>query len=434
MTYSVILLLLYSQLHPFLTSGYIIFPQLNILSIVADFLACYNQVTIKYAQSFAKHIIQNRTIVKGRRHNMAIHQIIHEKRKELGLTQEQVAAYLNVSTAAVSKWENGLTSPDISLLSPLARLLKTDINTLLCFTEDMTEQEIHHFCERITTLVREKSFAEGFLEAAEKIHEYPHNETLLHSLTLLLDSLLLFTEPSADERRPYEETLTAWYERLSASDDDKVRNSAYYMTASRLIRAGRYDEAQTILNRMPDKEDILQSVADKALLQVLLYEEQGQPEKAAEDLQRMLLSSLNRTQLLLYKLVDAEVSAGEMQAAERIADKTARMTPLFDLWPYNAYVASLQIAVRKQNADETIRLLKNLLQASQSPWDMASSPLFCRIRKDPPEKSAHPEFLSQILKSDLERDPGYDFLRDREDFKTLLASYPSSTAKTNCTE
>ena len=365
---------------------------------------------------------------------MAIHQIIHEKRKELGLTQEQVAAYLNVSTAAVSKWENGLTSPDISLLSPLARLLKTDINTLLCFTEDMTEQEIHHFCERITTLVREKSFAEGFLEAAEKIHEYPHNETLLHSLTLLLDSLLLFTEPSADERRPYEETLTAWYERLSASDDDKVRNSAYYMTASRLIRAGRYDEAQTILNRMPDKEDIMRSVADKALLQVLLYEEQGQPEKAAEDLQRMLLSSLNRTQLLLYKLVDAEVSAGEMQAAERIADKTARMTPLFDLWPYNAYVASLQIAVRKQDANETIRLLKNLLQASQSPWDMASSPLFCRIRKDPPEKSAHPEFLSQILKSDLERDPGYDFLRDREDFKTLLASYPSSTAKTNCTE
>ena len=178
----------------------------------------------------------------------------------------------------------------------------------------------------------------------------------------------------------------------------------------------------------------MQSVADKALLQVLLYEEQGQPEKAAEDLQRMLLSSLNRTQLLLNKLVDAEASAGEMQAAERIADKTAQMASLFDLWPYNAYVAPLQIAVRKQDADETIRLLKNLLQASQSPWDMASSPLFCRIQKDPPEESAHPEFLSQMLKSDLERDPGYDFLRDREDFKALLASSPSSTAKTNCTE
>lgn len=356
---------------------------------------------------------------------MAINQIIQEKRKELGLTQEQVAAYLHVSTAAVSKWENGVTSPDLSLLPPLARLLKTDVNTLLSFTEDMTEQEIQDFCENIATLVREKSFAEGFQEASEKIHEYPHNETLLHCLTLLLDSLLLFSDLSTDERRPYEETLNVWYQRLSASSDDKIRNSADYLMANRLIRAGRYNEAQTILNRMPDKEEIMPSVADKALLQVLLYEEQGQPEKAAEDLQRMLLSSLSRAQLLLYKLFDAEASAGEMQAAERIADKIAQMTPLFDLWPYNAFVAPLQIAVRKQDADETIRLLKNLLQASQSPWDMASSPLFSRIRKDPPEKSAHPEFLSQILKCDLERDPGYDFLRDREDFKALLAAFSS---------
>ncbi|MDE7429821.1 MAG: helix-turn-helix domain-containing protein, partial [Lachnospiraceae bacterium] len=340
-------------------------------------------------------------------------------------TQEQVAAYLNISAAAVSKWENGLTSPDISLLPPLARLLKTDVNTLLSFTEDITEQEIHHFCEKITTLVREKGFAEGFQEAAEKIHEHPHNETLLHSLTLLLDSLLLLTDFSADERCSYEETLNSWYQRLSASNDEKIRNSADYMMVSRLIRSGRYDEAQAILNRMPDKADIMQSIADKSLLQILLYEEQGQPEKAAEDLQRMLLSSLTKTQLLLCKLVDAEVSAGEMQAAERIADKIAQMTPLFDLWPYNAFVAPLQISVKKQDADETIRLLKGLLQALQSPWDMASSPLFCRIQKNSSEKSAHPEFLSQILKSDLERDPGYDFLRDREDFKALLACCPS---------
>lgn len=356
---------------------------------------------------------------------MAIHQIIFEKRKELGLTQEQVAAYLNVSTAAVSKWENGVTSPDISLLPPLARLLKTDVNTLLCFTEDMTEQEMHHVCEKITTLVREKSYAEGFREAAEKIHEYPHNETLLLSLTLLLDSLLLFTDFSGDERRPYDETLTAWYQRLSESCDDKIRNSADYMMVSRLIREGRYDEAQTILNRMPDKEMIMQSVADKALLQVLLYEEQGQHEKAAEDLQCMLLSSLTKVQLLLGRLADAEALAGNMQAAERIADKASQMTPLFDLWPYNTYVTPLQIAVRKQDPDETIRLLKELLRTSQSPWDMASSPLFSRIQKDLPKKSAHPEFLSQILKSDLERDPGYDFLRDREDFKALLASFSS---------
>lgn len=38
---------------------------------------------------------------------MKIGQIIREKRKDLSLTQEQVADYLGVSAPAVSKWEKG---------------------------------------------------------------------------------------------------------------------------------------------------------------------------------------------------------------------------------------------------------------------------------------------------------------------------------------
>lgn len=40
---------------------------------------------------------------------MPMNIIIQEKRKELGLTQEQVADYLSVSTPAVSKWEKGVS-------------------------------------------------------------------------------------------------------------------------------------------------------------------------------------------------------------------------------------------------------------------------------------------------------------------------------------
>ncbi len=42
---------------------------------------------------------------------MPMNLVIQERRKELGLTQEQVAEYLNVSIPAVSKWEKGTTSP-----------------------------------------------------------------------------------------------------------------------------------------------------------------------------------------------------------------------------------------------------------------------------------------------------------------------------------
>ena len=47
---------------------------------------------------------------------MRIGEQIKNYRKTVGLTQEQVANYLGVSTPAVNKWEKGNTYPDISLL------------------------------------------------------------------------------------------------------------------------------------------------------------------------------------------------------------------------------------------------------------------------------------------------------------------------------
>ena len=111
---------------------------------------------------------------------MPMNLVIQEKRKELGLTQEQVAKYLNVSIPAVSKWEKGTTSPDISLLAPLARLLKIDLNTLFCFHEDITQQEINLFCKEVGKLVGDKGLEEWFTAVGQKIHEYPHNERLMH--------------------------------------------------------------------------------------------------------------------------------------------------------------------------------------------------------------------------------------------------------------
>ena len=61
---------------------------------------------------------------------MKINDIIKKKRITLGMTQEQVADYLGVSTPAVNKLEKGGCYPDITLLPALARLLKVDLNRL----------------------------------------------------------------------------------------------------------------------------------------------------------------------------------------------------------------------------------------------------------------------------------------------------------------
>jgi len=70
---------------------------------------------------------------------MTLGQKIAQQRKAKGLTQEALAEALGVTAQAVSKWENDLTCPDITLLPKLAQLLETSIDALLA-NEDIKPQ------------------------------------------------------------------------------------------------------------------------------------------------------------------------------------------------------------------------------------------------------------------------------------------------------
>lgn len=67
--------------------------------------------------------------------NMKLGEIITEKRKQTKLTQQELADKLGVSNTAVSKWENDINYPDISLIQPLCKILNIDIIKLLSIEE-----------------------------------------------------------------------------------------------------------------------------------------------------------------------------------------------------------------------------------------------------------------------------------------------------------
>ena len=53
--------------------------------------------------------LQIRNFIDQEMNFMPINQVIREKRKEHGFTQEQIADYLGVSAPAVNKWESGVS-------------------------------------------------------------------------------------------------------------------------------------------------------------------------------------------------------------------------------------------------------------------------------------------------------------------------------------
>ena len=65
--------------------------------------------------------------------------IISKRRKELGLTQQQLAEKLNISDKVVSKWETGKSLPDTAMLIPLAEALQISINELMDSNDAVAE-------------------------------------------------------------------------------------------------------------------------------------------------------------------------------------------------------------------------------------------------------------------------------------------------------
>ena len=60
-----------------------------------------------------------------------IGKFISSVRKEKKLTQKQLADKLGITDRAISKWENGKSMPDLSLLKPICDVLDISINELL---------------------------------------------------------------------------------------------------------------------------------------------------------------------------------------------------------------------------------------------------------------------------------------------------------------
>lgn len=348
---------------------------------------------------------------------MPISTVIQERRKALGLTQEQIAEYLGVSTPAVNKWEKGSTCPDIALLAPLARLLKTDLNTLFGFYEEITQQELIQFCKEIYETVLSDGMDAGFQMAQEKIREFPNSDKLLHNFALQLQGLL--STSGLDESRAvmYLKKIDEWYEQLTQSNDSVIRNGAYYMLASRAISEKRYEKAQAYLDHMPNRQD----TPDKRMLQATIYMHQERQEEAASLLEKCLLNAIADLQMILYRLVDTNIALNDMKTAEYVAERVTLLSEAFDLRQYNALIGPFQLAVAGKDETRTMELLRKLLDTMSETWRMQESPLYRRVAISSAGSSL--ENMIQPLLRGMQQGEEYAFLHENEAFQNILKAY-----------
>lgn len=346
---------------------------------------------------------------------MKINQIIREKRKELSLTQEQIAEFLGVSTPAVNKWEKGSTYPDITLLPALARLLKIDLNTLLSFNEDLTDAEIENFVNELDRAVQEQDYQTAFQMAIDKIHEYPTCDELVYSAILYLDGARwLYSVPDPEQ---YEETFETLYKRLSVNEISEIRDMAINMLISYARNRGEYLKAEELINTLPF------STIDKEEQLAILYQQQKKYKDAEKLWEHRILNGVAEIQTALINMLEIALHENRNTDADFFADMYKTITCQFSFPEWQQYNAHLQLAIERKDKDKSLSILSKMLPAMKKEWH----PQNCKLYRNAEgtEATVLSSKVADSLCEELNSKDEFAFMRDCMEFRKLITQMNS---------
>lgn len=111
-----------------------------------------------------------------------IAETLRSLRRDMGVTQEELANAIGVTAQAVSKWERGEGYPDITLLPDIAAYFRVTLDTLCGIDEQKTQRKIHD----ILYETENANYTEGVNIAREGLAEFPHSVQLKANLARAL--------------------------------------------------------------------------------------------------------------------------------------------------------------------------------------------------------------------------------------------------------
>lgn len=184
---------------------------------------------------------------------------IKRLRRNADLTQEQLGDMLGVAYQTVSKWELGITFPDISMIAPIARLFKVSADELLGLSESADEAKRRELEERYWKTYTTGDVMEKYEVAKLLVKEFPGDYKYLDWLA---DAEWLYAEHhcewGSEEDKEHQEAAIKYYKMVIENcDDDVWREDAIDGIVMNLPDLGRYEEAVQYANMSRNKDDLL---------------------------------------------------------------------------------------------------------------------------------------------------------------------------------
>lgn len=281
---------------------------------------------------------------------------IIKKRKEKGLTQDELANYIGVSKAAVSKWEIGQSYPDITLLPQLATFFNISIDELMGYEPQMCKEDIHKLYLRLSCDFAVKPFDEVMEECRKITKKYYSCFPLLFQIGALIVNNSM---ESGDQDRcvtAIEEAKALFIRVKNESEDPELCRLALNMEAFCALSLGKAEEVIELLEGTSNK------IISSETLLAPAYQMLGEQRKAKSVLQIGIYQHM-------VSLIDAlsnylPLCLDETQQLEETYRRTLAVMEAFDLNNLHPsllvkfYIIGAQNYIAVGNTDKALEILE----------------------------------------------------------------------------
>lgn len=169
--------------------------------------------------------------------NIEIGNRIKELRKTKGMTQEQLAEALGISFQAVSKWENNIAMPDITLVPVIARVFGVTTDDLFAHNLKEMQEEVKQISYD-SYLHREDDPQKAREILENGLLKYPENDILLNNL------LYVIVDP--------DESIKIATKLIDKTTESEIKYDALRFLAYAYNKKGDSEAALSALEQIPE--------------------------------------------------------------------------------------------------------------------------------------------------------------------------------------
>lgn len=267
---------------------------------------------------------------------MPISATIKKLRIAKQLTQEELASYLGITSKAVSQWECGRTSPDISQIPALCNLFQISADELLGIHHPKSDHKKQILLKDYFELYRKGCLKEAFALLQKGIAEFPNDYTLMLHISVCIDKICKFSDCyTAKEKSTMQNQCEAYCKRiLDECTDDLTRHAAISLLCNIYAENKEIKKAEQLAANMP------YIMMCQEYLFANIYE--GTKKKDADQrLKSILLQSLIKRFDLNYPLDSGEYLYSSKEIASLREKKIALLELLFEDNDFGFYSAGL---------------------------------------------------------------------------------------------